>query len=213
MEYTDACVYPLPNGDSSLRRMAIEARDLGFDSIVAACVEGGSYRGVEIVGGILARAKEIREIQAIARKSTSSPALLMASAGPYSLNRALIQTGGVRVIREIQTTPKNSFDHILSRIAAERQVAVDLDLSLIVRERGYLRQKVLQRYSDIVLLHEKFGFPLTISSGARSILEMKSRRDMVALCSIFGLDRDGTLAALGSVNRVLNRQKPVEVVG
>lgn len=213
MEYTDACVYPLPNGDSSFHRMALEARDLGFDSIVAAGVESGSYRGVEIVGGILVRAKEIREVQAIAKRSNASSVLLMASAGPYSFNRALIQTGGIRVIREIHTTPKNSFDHILSRIAAERQVAVDLDLSPLVRERGYLRQKVLQRYADLVLLQERFGFPLTISSGARSILEMKSRRDMVALCSLFGLDMDGTLTALGSISGILNRQKPVEVVG
>ena len=34
MKATDASVCPYPAGDSTLARMALEARDLGFDSIV-----------------------------------------------------------------------------------------------------------------------------------------------------------------------------------
>lgn len=213
MQYTDACVFPLPLGDSSLRRMAIEARELGFDSIVAAGVAGSAYRGIDIIGGTLIQTKDIREVQAAMRRNNTQSALPMVSAGAYSFNRAVIQAGWVKVIREIHATPRNSFDHIISRTAAEKQVAIDLDLSLLVQERGYMRQKVIQRYADLVSLHGRFGFPFTISSGARSILEMKSRRDMIALCGLFGLDRDGAVSALGNVSRIIHREKPVEVVG
>lgn len=213
MQYTDACVFPLPLGDSSLLRMAVEARELGFDSFVAVGVAGSAYRGIGIVGGTLIQAKEIREVQAALRKINPQPVLPMVSAGAYSFNRAVIQGGWVKVIREIYATPRNSFDHIISRMAADRQVAIDLDLSLLVKERGYMRQKVLQRYADLVSLQERFDFPFTISSGARSILEMKSRRDIVALCGLFGLERDGALSALGNVSRIIHREKPVEVVG
>ncbi|MGV8129729.1 MAG: RNase P subunit p30 family protein [Methanolinea sp.] len=213
MQYTDACVFPLPLGDSSLRRMALEARELGFDSIVAAGVAGSVYRGIEIIGGTLIHAKETREVQAVLRKDNSQRSLPIVSAGGYSFNRAVIQAGWAKVIREIHATPRNSFDHIISRMAADKQVAVDLDLSVLIQERGYMRQKVLQRYADLVSLQGRFDFPFTISSGARSILDMKSRRDMIALCGLFGLDRDGALSALGNVSRIIHREKSVEVVG
>lgn len=213
MQYTDACVFPLPLGDSSLRRMAIEARGLGFDSIVAAGVTGSAYRGIEVIGGTLIQAKDTREVQAALRKNNPHMALPMISAGAYPFNRAVIQAGWAKVVREIHASPKNSFDHIIARMAADKQVAIDLDLSLLVQERGYMRQKVLQRYADLVSLQGRFGFPFTISSGARSILEVKSRRDMIALCGLFGLDRDGAVSALGNISRIIHREKPVEVVG
>ncbi len=43
MKITDACVYPYPFGDSSVRRMALEARSLGFDRLVAAGVSSGEH--------------------------------------------------------------------------------------------------------------------------------------------------------------------------
>lgn len=212
MHDTDACVFPYPTGDSSLRRMALEARDLGLDSIVAAGAGGGTYAGVEIIGGTVIQAREFREVQAALRTATPGRGLVMASAGEYTFNRAVIQNSGVNVLRGIHAAPKNAFDHILSRMASERVVAVDLDLSLLVSERGYMRQRAIHRYADILRLHDRFGFPLTISSGARSITGMKSRRDMAALGGLFGLDATRLGEALGGVSRLLREERPVEVV-
>ena len=55
MKITDACVYPYPKGDSSVRRMALEAKDLGFDRLVAADTPPGGFYGIEIYSGILIR--------------------------------------------------------------------------------------------------------------------------------------------------------------
>ncbi len=51
MKITDACVYPYPCGDSSVRRMALEARSLGFDRLVAAGVSSGEHFGIEVLHG------------------------------------------------------------------------------------------------------------------------------------------------------------------
>lgn len=213
MQCTDACVYPRPLGDSSIRRMALEARELGFDSLVA--VEAGSctLAGVDIVGSVVLQGREIREVQSALKRTAAGSGILMVDAGDYTFNRAILHMSGIRILRGIHSSPKNSFDHILSRMAAERQVAVDLDFSPVVRERGHVRQKVLHRYADLVRLQDRFGFPLTISSGARSILEMKSLRDLVALGALAGLDEEGVLLALQGVSRILHRERPVEVVG
>ncbi|MDI9634097.1 MAG: RNase P subunit p30 family protein [Methanolinea sp.] len=203
MRCTDACVYPYPAGDSSLRRMALTARELGFDSIVAAVPAGGNVAGIEVIplsvhgrGG-----------------SCGNRALVAAQATDYAGNRALIQSGHVRIIRGIQSAPRNSFDHVLSRLAAEKGVAVDIDISAIVFERGQARQRAIQRYAEIARFAGKFGFSLTFSSGARSVLGMRSPREMVALGALFGLDREDVRAALGAVSALLFPESPVEVVG
>ncbi|OPX70763.1 MAG: Ribonuclease P protein component 3 [Methanoregulaceae archaeon PtaB.Bin009] len=212
MRCTDACVYPYPLGDSTVRRMAQEAGELGFDSMVAVGARGCTYKGVEVVGGTIIQGRDQREVQAAMRRIDGNPGILMATAGDYTLNRALLHVGRVRVLQGIHATPKNSFDHILSKMAAERQVAVDLDLSLLVSGRDYARQKALQRYADLAGLQSRFGFPFTLSSGARSILQMKSTRDMVALCGLFGLDEDGVGGALLGIAKILRPEKAVEVV-
>jgi ribonuclease P/MRP protein subunit RPP1 len=192
--------------------MALEAGELGFDSVVAVGAAGATIRGVEIVGGTLLQGRDPREVQAAVRRFGQGSAIPMVNAGDYTFNRAILHIGGIRVLRDIQSSPRNSFDHILSRTAAERQVAVDLDISPLVRGRNYVRQKTLHRYADLVRLQSRFEFPLVISSGARSILEMKSPRDMVALCRLFGLDEEGVGQALMGISRLLHPEKPVEVV-
>jgi len=192
--------------------MAQEAGELGFDSIVAVGARRCIFRGVEVVSGTVIQGTDQGEVQAALRKLGGDPGIVMATAGDYALNRALLHTSRVRILRGIHATPRNSFDHILSRIAAERQVAVDIDLSILVSGRDYARQRALQRYADLTRLQSRVGFPLTLSSGARSILQMKSTRDIFALCSIFGMDEDGVEGAFLGIANALCPEKAVEVV-
>ena len=52
MKITDACVYPYPAGDSSIRRLALEARAYGYDSIVAMDTPAGEIHGVTVLSGM-----------------------------------------------------------------------------------------------------------------------------------------------------------------
>lgn len=213
MQCTDACVFPYPGGDSSIRRMALSARELGFDSIVAACPANGTYCGVEVIGmNVMGRAGAGNKESSPGESGQEGRAITVAHAGEYAANRAFLRTGKIMILRSIQWTSKNSFDHILSRMAAERSIAVDIDFSPLICERGSSRQRVLQRYAGIVRLHRKFGFPLTLSSGARSVLGMRSPRDMKVLGRLFGLEEEDIVKALGTVQQLLSPRSPVEVV-
>jgi len=130
MQCTDACVFPYPGGDSSLRRMALLARELGFDSLVAAGSAGGEAYGVEIVGmKVPGGSKEGEGQPPHCGTGREGRTITVARAGDYNANRAVLRSGKVKVLRGIQCTPRNSFDHILSRIAAEKCIAVDIDMS------------------------------------------------------------------------------------
>jgi len=214
MKFTDACVFPYPDGNTSVRRMALEARSLGFDSIVAVDTPGGEYAGVSVLPGILIRDVPVREVIGRVKRERSRGSVISVQAGDAGFNRAVIGIKGMHILRGIQYCDKKAFDHVSAKMAADNRVAIDIDLSPVISGRGIARQRVLHRYRDILVLQNRFEFPVTISSFARSCLDMRAVRELSGLCSLLGMDVDAVGSALGSVDAILTPPaSAVEVIG
>jgi ribonuclease P/MRP protein subunit RPP1 len=188
MKITDACVYPYPYGDSSVRRMALEAKALGFDRLVAADTPSGEFYGIEIYSGILIRDAAVRDLMSRIKRERNNEAVVSVQAGDNGFNRSVINLKGVHIIRGLHSADKNAFDHVAAKMAADNRVAIDLDLSPLISGRGFTRQRAMHRYRDILVLERRYEFPITISSHARSILEMRAVREITGLCSLIGMD-------------------------
>ena len=188
MKITDACVYPYPNGDSSVRRMALEAKALGFDRLVAADTPSGVFYGIEIYSGILIRDTAVRDLISRIKRERHNKAVVSVQAGDNGFNRSVINLKGVHILRGLHSADKNAFDHVAAKMAADNRVAIDLDLSPLISGRGFSRQRVMHRYRDILVLKRRFEFPITLSSHARSILDMRAVREITGLCSLIGMD-------------------------
>jgi len=213
MAYSDACVFPYPAGDTSVRRFALEARYMGFDSIV--CTDGeisGDISGVGVYRALHVRAKNQNDLVRAIRKCKFSPDIVLAVAGDASFNRAALSTGGVGILRGIHDAGKRAFDDVCAKKASENSVAVDIDLSAVICRRGVSRHKALESFAEILKFQRKFGFPLSISSGASSYINMRSVDEIVHLCELFGMDEGETRSALGSVDEIINRPAFVEVI-
>jgi ribonuclease P/MRP protein subunit RPP1 len=214
MKITDSAVFVHPNGDSSVRRMALEARSLGFDSIVAVDVPPMEYEGVTIFSGRCIRERAVKDVIARLKQAKGVDTVVSVQAGDNGFNRAVLGLKGVQILRGIQSADKTAFDHVAAKIAADNQVAVDIDLSVLIAARGIARQRAIHRYLDILVLEQRFGFPLTLSSHARSILDMRSVRETTGLCSLLGMDEGDVARALGGVG-ILATPRPaaVRVIG
>ena len=188
MKITDACVYPYPSGDSSVRRMALEARYLGFDRLVAPGISSGEFFGIEVSHGILLRDTPLKDLISRIRQEKNNATVVSVQAGDNGFNRAVIGIKGVHILRGIQSADKTAFDHVAARMAADSRVAVDIDLSPLISGRGITRQRAIHRYRDILVLERRFEFPITLSSHARSILEMRAVREIAGLCSLIGME-------------------------
>jgi len=199
MKITDAAVFVHPNGDSSVRRMALEAKALGFDSIVAIDAPPCEYEGVTVYAGRCFRDRAMRDVIARVKQARSTDAVISVLAGDNGFNRAVLGLKGVHILRGIQSADKTAFDHVAAKMAADNRVAVDLDLSPLVSTRGVARQRTIHRYLDILVLAQRFEFPLTLSSCAHSILDMRSVREITGLCSLLGMDTDDVARALGGI--------------
>ncbi len=212
MTTTDACLHPYPEGNSSLRRMAFEARALGFDSIVVPGAPSLEYYGVRVIPAILVAELNPRIISGLIRVNGEKRSLVVVNAGENGFNRSVLNLKGIHILRHVYKTRKNSFDHVSARLAAERGVAVDIDLYPIIHSSGLSRQRVMQRYQDLVTLYGRYRFPLTLSSNACSILDLRSVEEICLLCGLFGMEEDDVRAELGTAGSLLNKKGPVTVV-
>jgi ribonuclease P/MRP protein subunit RPP1 len=213
MNTTDACVFPYPNGDSSARRMAMEARELGYDSMIAIGQPGFRIEGFQVFRGEVLQCRTASQLASALRQGKASDAITLVNAGDSIFNRAAVGMKRVRILRNIHATDRNSFDHVTARIASERSIGIDLDLHPVIKLRGGQRQRVLERYRDIVRLHERIGFEIVLSSNAASILDLRSPDELIGLCSLFGMDEAGAEHALSSSGRLLAPREAVRVVG
>ena len=203
MKITDAAVFPYPCGNTSVRRLALEAKTLGFDSIVAMDTPAGSFDGVEILSGIIVQDAPMRDVIARVKRAKDSGAVISVSARDNGFNRAAISLKGVHILRGIQAADKNAFDHVTAKMAADNNVAIDIDLSFLIGARGVIRQRAIHRYRDLLTFERRFEFPVSLSSHARSYLDLRAVREITGLCSLVGMDTAGVEKALDTVGRVM----------
>ena len=212
MVFSDACVFVYPAGNTSIRRMALEAKHLGIERIVCAgAVSTGEFYGVRTVSGALLRPSDFRDFTALIKKAGKRD-LVIACAGDAGLNRSLISSGRIVILRGIENAPKKAFDDVCAVNAAQKGVAVDISLSSVVKKRGIQRQKALISFAEIMKFHRKYGFTVTISSGACSYTDLMSAREAANICSLFGMEKDEVISALNGVDTLLNPYNPAEVI-
>jgi ribonuclease P/MRP protein subunit RPP1 len=203
MKITDAAVFPYPLGDASVRRLAHEAGALGFDSIIAADTPSGTYAGVEVRSGLMIRDVPVKDVIAAVKRSKDSGRVISVNAANNNFNRAVIGIKGVHILRGIQSADKTAFDHVAAKMASDNRVAVDIDLSSLIAGRSVSRQRAIHRYMDIMVLEQRFEFPVTLSTHARSLMDMRHVRDIAGLGSLIGMDVPDVERALAGVGTVL----------
>jgi ribonuclease P/MRP protein subunit RPP1 len=208
MKITDAAVFPYPCGDTSVRRLALEAKSLGFDSLVAIDTPAGSFEGVEILSGVLLRDAPMKDVIARVKRAKDSAAVISVGARDNGFNRAAIGLKGVHILRGINAADKTAFDHVTAKMAADNNVAIDIDLSVLIAGRGIARQRAIYRYRDVLTFERRFEFPVTLSSYARSYLDLRAVREITGLCSLIGMDTPGVEKALDSVGWITTPPEP-----
>ncbi len=210
---TDATIHPYPAGDTSLRRFAVELKSLGYDSAVAAGIgERCEYEGIVFLKGTIIPGAAMKEVIRTIREDRGASDVIMVCAGDLGFNRSVLTYPGVHILKGVHAVHRSAFDHVAARSAADRGVAVDIDLSVMTCLKGVRRQRALERLTDVARLSRKYGFPLTVSSGAHSLLGLRSTRAVGHLLTLIGLDASEAAAALGGVRAVVDKPLPVEVI-
>jgi ribonuclease P/MRP protein subunit RPP1 len=189
--------------------MAVEARELGFDQVVAT---GGTGEVPGVLRATVISASSVKGVISALQAIPRAEVVVMVIAGDLAFNRAIIGLRGVRVLKDAHRSPREAFNHVAAKEAEVKGVAVELDLAPLVEGRGLQRQRVIARYRELLQLHRRYRFPLTLASNARSILGQRSVREMALLAGLFGMEEAEVTGALSSLDSILAGRSPVQVV-
>jgi ribonuclease P/MRP protein subunit RPP1 len=156
--------------------------------------------GISTFEGVKIRAKNPEDLKRKIQKFRKKTDVLLVHGGDLKINRAAVEDPRVDVLAHpYQGRRDSGFNHVLARKAAENNVAVEINLGYFLRNRNHRRQKILAQFRELVKLKSKFDFSLVITSGARSLYDLRSPRDLMALSNCFGMDRETSLSALSTV--------------
>lgn len=81
-------------------------------------------------------------------------------------------------------------NHILAKEAFKNNVAIELCFKDILTSYLSYRAKILSHFREIIKLHQKFRFPLIITTGSSSMFDIRSPRDLSAVFKSIGLAKD-----------------------
>jgi ribonuclease P/MRP protein subunit RPP1 len=87
MKITDSCVYPRPTGDASVKRMALEAHELGFDSLVAVNTPPCEHSGVTVETGLVIGEVPAQEVSREVKHGRERGAVVSVLAGDNGRNQ------------------------------------------------------------------------------------------------------------------------------
>lgn len=166
----------------------------------------------QIIQARYIRGTNLKNIQKEIQNPAGKDQYCMAQAGENGLNRSLLTLSGIHTLCDLHIAPKNAFDRFCAQLAAERNIAVDIRVRPLWELKGVSRQRVIRVYEELLLLQNRYEFPLTVSTGALTPYDMRSVRAVKVLLAEIGMDMDLINRSFSSVPSLLIKNKSAQEI-
>lgn len=145
--------------------------------------------GIEF--GIEIQPKNQNELHKISRKFRDKTKFIAVLGGDLSINRAVCENRQIDVLsRPYYKQRTCGINHVLAKEAVRNNVAIELCLNDILSSYLKVRAQIMAHFREIIKLHEKFNFPLIITTGSSLIWDIRSPKDILAIFQSFGLSKE-----------------------
>lgn len=209
-------VHAHPDGDSTVARFALTASEYGFDGIVVRNHGDGpaSYDpesvaetyGVDVVTGVEIRADDPSRVSGFLGAHRAHNTLVLVHGGTPALNRFAVEQDAVDVLAH-PMAGEGEFNHVLAREARAHGVAVEFNLSGVLRDAGGTRVRTLAKLRKLRELVEQYEVPYVVSADPTSHLQLRAPRELGALGAVLGFDADAVTDGLSAWGRLAERNR------
>ncbi len=214
--YYDFGVRAYPEGGSTVSRLALAARELGYSGICIANhseffpgVKGPVTEGVDVIQGVEVVAKNASDLRRQVDRYRGRVRVLAVHGGDPAINRAACEDERVDVLMHPPDGKAGGINHVLAKLAADKYVAVSFELAPIACNRGGSRVRALSNYRTNLALVKKYGGPFVVVSGAMSFYDMRDVRAAISLCGLFGMGEEDAIKGLSYYpSEILRRRSP-----
>lgn len=205
------CLRAFPEGADSASRLAMAARRLGFQGIIVCNAEpdkiirpnaASLVRGIDMVIGARVTADNPRILKSrVSSLRNRYPFIAVVGVSDETI-RAACEDPNVDVLIHADEA-RRPLGIAAAKAAEQNQVAIGFDLSPLIRLRGSSRARWLDIQRRSIELARKFDLSMMITANARSRLDLRSPRDLMALAGVAGLEPSEADEALKLPKRLL----------
>ena len=211
------CLKAYPEGSASASRLALTAKRLGYQGLIICNQEPSKVfrpkaadriKGISLTFGAEIKATNTRALRGRILALRGSYPFLAVQGVTEETVRAACEDPSVDLLLH-PCDGQRTFPIASARAAKLNRVAIGFDLSPLMRLRGSSRARWLEAAKRNLKLARKFDLALVITANARSHLDLRAPRDLLALAEVAGFDPGEAAAALQLPGKLveLNRKK------
>ena len=156
-------------------------KSLGFENAVVFVeeMENGDYIRGEII-----RPESAEDLRKKLRK-VSRKSVVGVESSSITINREAVTRRRVDVILDFAG---RRIDYVTVKLAAEKDVVIEICLAKFLQTRGVKRVRLLRETENLLKVIKKFDTPFVITSAASNIYEMRSAKQLRDFFSFLGAE-------------------------
>ena len=212
-------VHAAPEGESTVSRLAITAKEYGYEGIVVR--NHGDQRaefdadaiaaetGVDVVDGVEIQAEDAQQASGYLGNFRPDYTLVGIHGGTIELNRFAVEQEKVDVLAH-PMAGEGDLNHVMANAAAEHGVRVELNLRPVLRESGGTRVRAIKDLRKCWELIDDADAPFVVSADPHSHLDLRARRELRALGEEIGIPGDVIEDGLAEWGRLAERNREIQ---
>ncbi len=202
--YYDLCIRYVPEDDPAMERFLSLTKHFGF---TGAGIMEVSNKGplpytspcntyFDLVHGIEIHEENPSKLHSQISRYARKANFVIVQGGSDKLNRSAVETSNVDILSLPFGIKDSGLDHVIAKSAADRGIALEFDVGSLIRYRGGKRVHALSELEQRLMLARKFKVHMVLTSGARSIYDIRGPRELIALASLFGMSKEEAIEAM-----------------
>ncbi|NHN40313.1 ribonuclease P [Halorubellus sp. JP-L1] len=211
-------VHARPDGESSVRRCAAHAANLGYDGLVVR--NHGDARSdvdleavsetadLDVVDGLEVRADSPEQASGYVGNYRPKYTVLLVHGGSNRMNRFAVEQDRVDVLAH-PMRGDGDVNHVLAKAAAEHGVRLEFDFANVLRATGGRRVQALSDLRKLRELVEQYDAPYVVSAVGTSHRHLRGPRALAAVGETIGFSREQIHDGLREWGHIVARTREV----
>ncbi|WP_424015324.1 RNase P subunit p30 family protein [Halorubrum xinjiangense] len=227
-------VHAYPDGEATVARHAATAARHGYDGIVVRTrdaldpAEGGGQGGsapadadespvrdqdalgeeygIDVVDAVEIDDDDPTSASGAVGNYRSDRTVVCVVGGDDALNRFAVEQARVDVLAR-PMADGGDFNHVLAKAARDNGVRVEFDFGPALRETGGKRVRALADLRKLREIVDHYDAPYVVSANARSHLQLRAPRELVAVGEAIGFDAEAVREGLRAWEDLVERNR------
>jgi len=206
-------VHARPDGESTVARLALTAAEYGYDGLVIrnhgdAMADfdperiGDAY-DIDVVAGVEVRADDASRASGFVGSHREDRPVVCLHGG--DLNRFGVEQDRLDVLAHPMR--RGDVNHVLAKAAAGHGVRLEFDFTDVLRADGGQRVRAVRRLRKLRELVQKYDVPYVVSADARSHLQLRAPRELIAVGRVVGFDPNEVREGLREWGRIAEHNR------